>query len=68
MRKVHAACEMMLSNCLKDLLICLPPADDFSPEDNPEEPGEFPSVPSSGASLRFDCLKTFFGRLTYVVI
>ena len=53
------------------LLICLSPVDDFppeDPEDNPEEPGEAPSVPSSGANFRFDCLKTFFGRLTYVVI
>ena len=50
------------------LLFCLSPADAFAPEDNPEEPGATPSVPSSGASLRFDCLKTFFGRLTYVVI
>ena len=54
-------------------LIC----QDDSPEDpeGPEEPEEVvvPSVgcevsPSSGESLRFDCLKTFFGRLTYVVI
>ena len=50
------------------LLICLSSADAFAPEDNPEEPGAIPSVTSSGASLRFDCLKTFFGRLTYVVM
>ena len=38
-------------------------------EDNPEEPEDVPGVSSSsGASFKFDCLKTFFGRFTYVVI